>query len=47
LPTHINHEYAAVVSDCYVVGYTELAVIISETTETGEDPAAQINLRCA
>ena len=47
LPSYINHEYAAVASDCDIVGYAELTVIIAETAETGEDPAAQINLHSA
>ena len=47
LPSYINYVYAAVASDCHIVGYAELTVIIAETAETGEDPAAQINLHSA
>lgn len=47
LPSYINYIYAAVASDCDIVGYAELTVIIAETAETGEDPPAQINLHSA
>jgi hypothetical protein len=47
LPSYIDYEYAAVAGNCDIVGYAELAVIVTETAETGEDPAAQINLHGA
>jgi hypothetical protein len=47
LPSNIDYEYAAVAGNCDIVGYAELAVIVTETAETGEDPAAQINLHGA
>ena len=39
LPPYIHHQYAPVASEGDIMSYSELAVIIAETTEPREDAA--------